>query len=75
MSYSPQIANSGSVREAHDYRAHFSDGRLGSDRAQATPEKGDALANLVARSLVHELEVFSRESTPTAPVSGSTNNC
>ncbi|MHC6226826.1 creatininase family protein [Pseudomonas sp. X10] len=62
--YSPQIADSGPIRESLDFRARYPDGRMGSDPAQATPEKGRALVMLAARSLVQELEAFSRESTP-----------
>ncbi|MDP1171566.1 creatininase family protein, partial [Klebsiella pneumoniae] len=38
--YSPQIANTGPIREALDFRARFPDGRMGSDPALATVEKG-----------------------------------
>jgi creatinine amidohydrolase len=62
--YSPQIAPSGPIREAHDFRGRYPDGRMGSDPGQATPEKGGALVTLAARSLVRELDAFSRETTP-----------
>ncbi|MFJ3484397.1 creatininase family protein [Pseudomonas sp. NPDC090202] len=62
--YSPQIANSGPIREARDFRARYPDGRMGSDPALATPEKGGALVALAARSLISELEAFSGEATP-----------
>ncbi|SDG12616.1 creatininase family protein [Pseudomonas abietaniphila] len=63
--YSPQIADSGPIREAHDFRARYPDGRMGSDPAQATPEKGRALVMLAAESLVREVAAFSHEHTPT----------
>ena len=62
--YSPQIAAWGPIREAQDFRARHPDGRMGSDPAQATPEKGRALVMRAAKGLVQELDAFSRESTP-----------
>ncbi|NWA02362.1 creatininase family protein [Pseudomonas gingeri] len=62
--YSPQIAPSGPIREALDFRARHPDGRMGSDPALATPEKGRELVMLAAQSLVRELDAFSRESMP-----------
>jgi creatinine amidohydrolase len=59
--YAPPIAPSGPIREALDFRARFPDGRMGSDPAQATPEKGRALVELAAHSLARELEAFGRE--------------
>jgi creatinine amidohydrolase len=59
--YSPRIAPSGPIREALDFRARFPDGRMGSDPNQATPEKGRALVELAARSLVKELAAFGDE--------------
>lgn len=62
--YSPRIASSGPIREAKDFRARHPDGRMGSDPAQATVEKGRALVMLAAQGLVQEVEAFSRESIP-----------
>ncbi|BBP76678.1 amidase [Pseudomonas gingeri NCPPB 3146 = LMG 5327] len=62
--YSPQIAPSGPIREALDFRARHPDGRMGSDPALATPEKGRELVMLAAQSLVRELDAFSREPMP-----------
>jgi creatinine amidohydrolase len=59
--YAPQIAASGPIREALDFRARHPDGRMGSDPGLATPEKGEALVMLAARGLVEEVEVFGRE--------------
>lgn len=59
--YSPQIAPSGPIREALDFRTRFPDGRVGSDPGQATPEKGAALVRLAAHSLQQELLAFSHE--------------
>ena len=62
--YSPRIAPSGPIREALDFRARFPDGRMGSDPNQATPEKGRALVELAARSLVKEMAAFGEEKVP-----------
>ena len=62
--YAPQIAPSGPIREALDFRARFPDGRIGSDPGQATPEKGRALVELAAQSLARELEAFGGEPMP-----------
>jgi len=59
--YAPQIAGSGPIREALDFRARHPDGRMGSDPGLATPEKGGELVALAARGLVDEVEAFSRE--------------
>ncbi|MGO4330265.1 creatininase family protein [Cupriavidus sp. 2TAF22] len=63
-SYTPQIAASGPIREALDFRARYPDGRMGSDPAQATPEKGAELVKMAAASLARELDAFSREPLP-----------
>jgi creatinine amidohydrolase len=62
--YAPQIAPSGPIRDALDFRARYPDGRVGSDPAQATPEKGGELVRLAAASLVRELDAFSHEPMP-----------
>lgn len=62
--YAPRVAPTGPIREALDFRARFADGRMGSDPAQASREKGGALVELAARSLVRELDAFSREIVP-----------
>ncbi|WP_342050769.1 MULTISPECIES: creatininase family protein [unclassified Cupriavidus] len=64
--FSPPIAPNGPIREARDFRARFPDGRIGSNPALATPEKGGALVELAARSLVKELDGFSSERKPQA---------
>ncbi|MGA7812766.1 creatininase family protein [Caballeronia sp.] len=62
--YTPQIAPSGPIRDALDFRARYPDGRMGSDPGQASPEKGGELVKLAAQSLVLQLDAFSRESVP-----------
>jgi creatinine amidohydrolase len=59
--YAPQIAGSGPIREALDFRARHPDGRMGSDPGLATPEKGEAMVRLAAKGLIEEVEAFSRE--------------
>jgi len=62
--YAPKIAPSGPIREALEFRGRFPDGRMGSDPNQATPEKGQALVEMAARSLVTELAAFTDEFVP-----------
>jgi creatinine amidohydrolase/Fe(II)-dependent formamide hydrolase-like protein len=62
--YAPQIAPTGPIREAADFRARYPDGRMGSDPGQATPEKGFQLVDLAARELIRDVEGFSREISP-----------
>ena len=62
--YSPRIAPAGPIREAQDFRARHPDGRMGSDPALATPEKGGELVALAAKGLVSAVENFSREAMP-----------
>ena len=64
--YAPQIAPTGPIREALDFRARYADGRMGSDPALATPEKGGALVAVACKSLVEEVEAFGRETRPGA---------
>lgn len=62
--YEPQIAPTGPIREALDFRARYADGRMGSDPAQATPEKGGALVAKAVEGLVADIAAFSAEPTP-----------
>ncbi|KSW21998.1 MULTISPECIES: creatininase family protein [unclassified Pseudomonas] len=62
--YSPRIANWGPIREALDFRARHPDGRMGSDPAQASIEKGQQLVALAAQGLVQEVQAFGDESIP-----------
>ena len=59
--YAPQIASSGPIREALDFRARHPDGRMGSDPLLATPEKGGELVSLSVRGLVDEVASFTAE--------------
>jgi creatinine amidohydrolase len=60
-SYSPQIAPSGPIREAADFRARHPDGRMGSDPGLATREKGGELVQLAADALVADVAGFAEE--------------
>ncbi|MDO9224028.1 MAG: creatininase family protein [Caulobacter sp.] len=62
--YAPQIAPTGPIREALDFRARYADGRMGSDPALATPEKGGELVALAVRSLIEDVAAFSAETPP-----------
>ena len=62
--YAPQVAPTGPIREALDFRARYPAGRMGSDPGQATPEKGGELVNQAADSLLIDVADFSNEVTP-----------
>ena len=59
--YAPQIAPTGPIREAADFRARFADGRMGSDPGLATPEKGGELVKLAAVGLAEAVREFEGE--------------
>ncbi len=61
VTVAPPIAPTGPIRDALDYRARFTDGRIGSDPLQASPAKGAQLIARCAAALVRELAEFSRE--------------
>jgi creatinine amidohydrolase/Fe(II)-dependent formamide hydrolase-like protein len=63
-SYTPRIAPGGPIRDAGDFRTRFPDGRMGSDPAQASPEKGGRIVRLAAEGLRTELAAFSGSSAP-----------
>jgi creatinine amidohydrolase/Fe(II)-dependent formamide hydrolase-like protein len=62
--YAPQVAPTGPIREALDFRARYPDGRMGSDPGQATPEKGGELVALAVQGLIAEVGEFSRDVSP-----------
>ena len=62
--YAPRIAPTGPIREALDFRARYADGRMGSDPALATPEKGGELVALAAKGLIEDVAAFAAEVTP-----------
>ncbi|HZV83459.1 MAG TPA: creatininase family protein, partial [Brevundimonas sp.] len=62
--YSPTIAPVGPIRDALDYRARFPDGRIGSDPAQASPEKGQTIIDAAVPALLKDVADFSAEALP-----------
>lgn len=63
-SYAPEIAPTGPIREATDFRARFPDGRMGSHPALASPEKGGEIVTLAAASLLTDVAAFGAEVAP-----------
>lgn len=63
-SYSPRIAPIGPIRDAHDYRARFPDGRIGSDPDLASPEKGQQIIDKAVPALDADLLAFAAEQQP-----------
>lgn len=59
--YAPAIAPTGPVREATDFRRRFPDGRMGSNPALATPEKGGALVKRAVSALIGDVRAFDAE--------------
>lgn len=62
--YSPKIAPVGPIRDALDYRARFPDGRIGSDPAQASPEKGQRIIDAAVPALIKDVAAFTNEVVP-----------
>jgi creatinine amidohydrolase/Fe(II)-dependent formamide hydrolase-like protein len=62
--YAPRVAPTGPIREAADFRARYPDGRMGSDPAQATPEKGAEIVALAVKGLIEEVRAFGAETAP-----------
>ena len=54
----------GPIRDALDYRARFPDGRIGSDPAQASPEKGQQIIDVAAPALLKDVADFTAEVLP-----------
>lgn len=55
---SVQIAPSGPIRDAQDYRRRFPDGRIGSDPTLARPEHGARLLEVAAHAVVQDYARF-----------------
>ncbi len=54
----PQIAPSGPIYDADDYRRRFPDGRIGSDPSLATPELGEKLVEKAVDGLIKSYTKF-----------------
>lgn len=65
VDYAPNVAPTGPIREAADFRLRFPDGRMGSAPGQATPAIGRELVELAAASLLADVARFGGEITPT----------
>ena len=57
----PQIAPSGPIRDALDYRARFPDGRIGSDSSLATIEHGQQIIDAAVKGLFDDVAKFEGE--------------
>ena len=68
--YAPQIAPTGPIREALDFRARYPDGRMGSDPGQATPDKGGELVKTAVAGLIEDVAAFSNEAMPRPGLGG-----
>ena len=54
----PKIAPVGPIYDAEDYRRRFSDGRIGSDPSQATPEAGEKIVAAAVKAVITEFRTF-----------------
>jgi len=57
----PRIAPAGKFRDAEDFRTRYPDGRIGSDPSQATPERGEQIVHVAAKSLIDDFRLFADE--------------
>jgi creatinine amidohydrolase/Fe(II)-dependent formamide hydrolase-like protein len=64
--YAPEIAPTGPIREALDFRARYPDGRMGSHPSLASPEAGGEIVRLAAASLLADVAAFGQEAAPAA---------
>jgi creatinine amidohydrolase/Fe(II)-dependent formamide hydrolase-like protein len=64
--YAPRIAPTGPIREAADFRARYPDGRMGSDPAQASPERGAEIVAAAVKALNADVAAFEAEPAPGA---------
>ncbi len=56
--YTPQIAPTGPIREAHDFRTRYPDGRMGSDPGLATVALGEKIVTAAAAALTQDVAGF-----------------
>ena len=57
----PQIAPTGPIRDALDYRSRFADGRIGSDSSLATMEDGQTIIAAAVKGLIDDVASFDVE--------------
>lgn len=57
----PQIAPTGPIRDALDYRHRFADGRIGSDSSLATAEDGQQIIAAAVKGLLDDIAAFDSE--------------
>ncbi len=62
----PRIAPGGPIRDAVDYQRRFPDGRVASDPAQASVEKGRAIVSFAKKALIKEVETFFQDDSLTS---------
>lgn len=62
--YAPEIAPTGPIREARDFRARYPDGRMGSHPSLATPEHGGRIVEVAVKSLLEDVAAFGAEVDP-----------
>ena len=62
--YAPEIAPTGPIREASDFRARYPDGRMGSHPALASPEGGRRIVETAVAGLIADVAAFAGEPTP-----------
>lgn len=61
VTMSPQIAPTGEIRDAADYRRQFPDGRIGSNPALASVEAGERLFHAAVADTVEDLRRFAAD--------------
>jgi creatinine amidohydrolase/Fe(II)-dependent formamide hydrolase-like protein len=64
--YAPEIAATGPIRDALDFRARYPDGRMGSHPALASPEGGRRIVDLAVPALLADVAEFTAEAAPGA---------
>ena len=58
VAMSPQIAPSGPIRDAEDYRRRFPDGRIGSDPSQANSADGKRIVDVAVAAVRQDFQSF-----------------
>jgi creatinine amidohydrolase/Fe(II)-dependent formamide hydrolase-like protein len=66
--YAPEIAPTGPIRDALDFRARYPDGRMGSHPALASVEGGRRIVEACVPALLADVAEFAAEPAPGAAV-------